>query len=184
MSDGDTFCDDRTSLFELDIEWLVAQGIASGCNQPVGSRFCPEAPVTRGQLAAFLHRALGDSVEPIGEPISFVDTGGSVFAGDVQWLSATGITRGCGADTFCPDDPVTRGQLAAFLVRALGYEDAGSGDLFIDDDHSVFGADIDRLATAGITGGCDPPTNDRFCPDEPVTRKQIAAFLHRAFGNS
>lgn len=183
-TDDNTFCDDRTSLFESDIEWMVAQGITSGCNPPVGSRFCPEGPVTRGQLAAFFHRALGDSVEVIGEPVGFADTVASVFAGDVQWMSATGITKGCGADTFCPDDPVTRGQLAAFFVRAMGYEDAGSGDLFIDDDHSVFEVDISRLATAGITRGCNPPANDRFCPDELVTREQMAAFLHRVLGDS
>jgi len=33
---------------------------------------------------------------------------------------------------------------------------------------------------AGITAGCDPPVNDRFCPDDVVTRGQMAAFLHRA----
>ncbi|MFP3915514.1 MAG: S-layer homology domain-containing protein, partial [Actinomycetota bacterium] len=85
-------------------------------------------------------------------------------------------------DRFCPDDPVTRGQMAAFLVRALGYSAAGAGNLFGDDNGSVFEADIDRLATAGVTRGCNPPQNDRFCPDDPVTRGQMAAFLNRAMG--
>jgi hypothetical protein len=44
----------------------------------------------------------------------------------------------------------------------------------------VFEADIERLAAAGITVGCNPPHNTRFCPDQPVTRQQMAAFLHRA----
>lgn len=59
--------------------------------------------------------------------------------------------------------------------------DDGGGNLFIDDD-SVFEADIDKLGTAGVTRGCNPPTNDRFCPNDSVTRGQMAAFLHRALG--
>jgi hypothetical protein len=70
--------------------------------------------------------------------------------------------------------------MAAFLVRAFGYTDAGSGDLFIDDDGLIFEADIDRLGTAGITKGCNPPANDRFCPGDVLNRAQMAAFLHRA----
>lgn len=99
-------------------------------------------------------------------------------------LSATGITRGCSATEFCPDRPVTRGQMAAFVVQALGLAEGGSCDLFADDDESVFEADIDRLAVAGVTSGCNPPANDRFCPSEAVTRAQMAAFLHRAVGDA
>ncbi len=116
---------------------------------------------------------------------TFVDDDGSVFEEDIEWLAASGVTRGCNPpvnDRFCPDDPVTRGQMAAFLTRALGYSDAGGGDLFVDDDDSVFEEDIDRLGTAGVTRGCNPPVNDRFCPDDPVTRGQMAAFLRRALG--
>ena len=72
--------------------------------------------------------------------------------------------------------------MAAFLVRALGYTDNGGGNLFIDDDGSTFENDIDRLATAGVTKGCNPPVNDKFCPNDFVTRGQMAAFLHRALG--
>jgi hypothetical protein len=86
------------------------------------------------------------------------------------------------AVVYCPGKAVTRGQIAAFLVRAMGYTDDGGGDLFNDDDDSVFRFDIDRLATAGVTLGCNPPTNDMFCPNSNVTRGQMAAFLHRALG--
>jgi hypothetical protein len=72
--------------------------------------------------------------------------------------------------------------MAAFLVRALAYTDDGGGDLFVDDDASIFETDIDKLATAGVTRGCNPPTNDEFCPTSNVTRGQMAAFLHRALG--
>ena len=40
--------------------------------------------------------------------------------------------------------------------------------------------DIDLLATAGVTRGCNPPANDRYCPDQVITRGQMAAFLRRA----
>jgi hypothetical protein len=78
--------------------------------------------------------------------------------------------------------PVTRRQMAAFLARALEYPDNGGGNLFVDDDDSIFEDQIDKLATAGVTRGCNPPVNDQFCPASNVTRGQMAAFLHRALG--
>ncbi len=172
-------------LFFADVEWMAWEGVTRGCNPPTNSLYCPDHSVTRGQMAAFLHRALGGVLTP-ADPVQFTDDNGSVFEADIEWLGATGITRGCNppANTlFCPDDPVTRGQMAAFLVRALALIDDGGGDLFIDDDGSVFEADIDQLGASGITRGCNPPANDRFCPDTPVTRGQMAAFLRRALGD-
>ncbi|HEX2152749.1 MAG TPA: hypothetical protein VHL52_02105 [Acidimicrobiia bacterium] len=67
--------------------------------------------------------------------------------------------------------------MAAFLTRALDLVPAQPE--FADTVGHVFQAEIGALATAGITRGCNPPTNDRFC-DEPVTRAQMASFLVRA----
>jgi parallel beta-helix repeat protein len=176
------FGDDDGSIFEFDIEWLAAAGITRGCNPPDNDRFCPGSFVTRGQMAAFLTRALG-LTDRLDNPFTDDDT--SIFQADIERLAAAGITRGCNPptnDRFCPDSKVTRGAMAAFLVRALGYTDDGGGNLFIDDDGSIFESDIDKLGTAGVTKGCNPPTNDRFCPDSAVTRGQMAAFLHRALG--
>ncbi|MCP3995498.1 MAG: hypothetical protein GY722_10595 [bacterium] len=107
-----------------------------------------------------------------------------VFVNDIVWLANEGITKGCNPpvnDTFCTNDYVTRGQMAAFLVRFLGLTDNGGGDLFEDDNGSIFEENIDRLATAGITKGCNPGEgNTNFCPSSYVTRGQMAAFLHRA----
>jgi len=64
----------------------------------------------------------------------------------------------------------------------MGYTDDGGGNLFVDDDGSMFESSIDRLGAAGVTAGCNPPVNDRFCPDDYVTRGQVAAFLIRALG--
>ncbi|MDJ0664437.1 MAG: M15 family metallopeptidase [Acidimicrobiia bacterium] len=177
---GNPFCDDDRSVFETEVEWMAGQGITSGCDMPTGERFCPNDPLTRGQLAAFLRRALGDSVPRTSEPQFFVDATDSIFVDDIAWLSATGITKGCAPHAFCPDEPVTRGQLAAFFSRAFRLSDGRGADLFVDDDDSIFADQIDALAHAGITRGCNPPENDRFCPSELVTRGQLAAFLHRA----
>jgi glyoxylase-like metal-dependent hydrolase (beta-lactamase superfamily II) len=130
-------------------------------------------------MAAFLVRGLA-LTDRLADPFS--DDDESIFEADIEKLAAAGITLGCNppANTmFCPEDNVTRGQMAAFLVRGMGYTETG-GDLFTDDDSSTFEADINRLATAGVTFGCNPPTNDRFCPDALVTRGQMAAFLTRA----
>ncbi|MEA3503429.1 MAG: S-layer homology domain-containing protein, partial [Actinomycetota bacterium] len=79
---------------------------------------------------------------------------------------------------YCPSATVTREQMASFLVRALDLP-AGSAE-FTDTAGSIHASDIERLAAAGITKGCNPPTNDRYCPKNPVTREQMASFLTRA----
>ena len=175
-----TFRDDDQSIHASAIEAIAQAGITKGCNPPVNDRFCPDRSVTRGQMAAFLVRGLGLS-ESLDNP--FTDDDGSIFEADIERLAAAGITKGCNppANTrFCPTAPVTRGQMAAFLVRALGYVDDGGGNLFSDDDGSTFEADIDRLGAAGVTKGCNPPTNDRYCPDRYVSRAEMATFLVRA----
>ncbi|MEA2000871.1 MAG: S-layer homology domain-containing protein [Actinomycetota bacterium] len=177
------FTDDDGSVFEPDITWLAESGITKGCNPPANTEYCPSDPVTRAQMAAFLVRALGYT--DAGDGNLFTDDDGSVFEDAIDKLGTAGVTRGCNPptnDLFCPNDNVTRAQMAAFLVRALGYTDAGDGNLFTDDDGSVFEDAIDKLGTAGITRGCNPPTNDLYCPDSVVTREQMAAFLHRALG--
>jgi hypothetical protein len=173
----------NSSVFGADIAWLASQGITAGCNPPANNRFCPRSAVTRGQMAAFLVRAMGYTNNGGGN--LFIDDNGSLFEGDIDRLATAGITNGCNPPTntrFCPDTELTREQMAAFLVRAMKYTNPGSGDLFIDDNSSIFEGDIDRLGTAGVTKGCNPPTNDRYCPSGNVTRAQMAAFLHRALG--
>ncbi len=174
--DGHTFIDDDDSIFEQDIEWLAAAGITSGCS---ATDYCPRDSVTRGQMAAFLHRALGQTLAATGSSADFVDDDNSIFEQDIEWLAAAGITSGCSVTKYCPSEPVTRGQMAAFLHRALGgiiASDPHTID-FTDDDDSIFEQDIEWLAGAGITSGCSAT---EYCPGNPVTRGQMAAFLHRA----
>lgn len=112
--------------------------------------------------------------------IPFDDSASSVFVSSISWLAGTGITKGCAPRLFCPDDDVTRGQMAAFLSRALKLPAPPKAIVFTDTRGDTFEADVSRLAHAGITLGCNPPSNDRFCPDDPVTRGQMAAFMVRA----
>lgn len=182
LEPGGTFRDDDGNTHEGSIESIAAAGITKGCNPPANDRYCPSGSVTRGQMAAFLVRALG--LGNTGTDF-FEDDAGSVFANDINRLAASGITRGCNPpanDRYCPDDVVTREQMAAFLVRGYGYSDDGGGDRFSDDDASAFQSDIERLATAGITLGCNPPDNTMYCPTRPVRRDEMASFLARAGG--
>lgn len=175
------FIDDESNTFEADINWLASQGLTKGCDPPMNMRYCPDEPVTRGELAVFLDRIF-DYTDNGGGDL-FVDDDGRFYESAADRIKTAGVTNGCNPpvdDRYCGDRPVTRGEFAALFVRAMGYTDAGGGDLFTDDDSSIFEDAIDRLATAGVTRGCNPPANDMFCPDDNMTRGQLAAFIRRA----
>lgn len=173
---GGTFWDDNGSVHEPGIEAIASEGITRGCNPPTNDRFCPDDGVTRGEMAAFLSRAFE---LPSAPSAGFIDTRGHTFERDVDRLAAAGITRGCGIERFCPDRVVTRDEMAAFLARA---RELGPGEPagFVDTDGNPFEHDIDRIAADGITVGCNPPDNDRYCPEDPVRRSEMATFLMRA----
>ena len=169
---GGTFFDDDGNTHEAYIEALAAAGITQGCD---GDLYCPARPITRGEMAAFLVRSFGF---PASDVDHFVDDDASIFEDDIDALAEAGVTTGCAVDRFCPNLPISRGQMAAFLVRALGLP-AGP-DSFVDDDGTTFEADINAVAQAAITIGCNPPANDHFCPSTAVKRDQMASFLGRA----
>jgi len=166
------FTDIADSQFKADIIWLYNSGITSGCSATL---FCPLASVTRGQMAAFLDRALH---LPATTTDYFTDDNGSMFEASINRLAAAGITSGCTATTFCPNALVARDQMASFLARAFALP-ATTTDYFTDDEGDIHEVNINRLAASGITSGCTPTT---YCPNLDVTRGQMAAFLHRAFG--
>ncbi len=71
--------------------------------------------------------------------------------------------------------------MAAFLVRAFNYTNPGVVDYFNDDNNSVFEAAINKLRTAGVTQGCNPPANNHYCPNEqrhPRTNGLIPQTSH------
>ncbi len=172
------FRDTGATVHETNIEKLAFAEITKGCNPPRNDLFCPDQSVTRGQMAAFLVRALD---LPSTTTDHFSDDDGSVFEANINALAESGITKGCGGDNFCPNRSVTRGEMAAFLDRALDLP-ATTPDWFDDDDGSIFESAIDRLAASGVTAGCNPPENTNFCPHANVTRAQMASFLSRALG--
>ena len=104
------------------------------------------------------------------------DWSGTRFADDIAWMYANGFTTGCAPDLYCPQDPVTRAQMASFLARAFGLPGA-SEDFFTDDEGNPHEGAINRLAEADITTGC---ASKRYCPTGLVTRGQMATFLSRA----
>lgn len=65
------------------------------------------------------------------------------------------------------------------LVALVPAAVMAAGGRFTDDDDSIFEDHIEWLADAGVTAGCNPPTNDLFCPTDNVTRGQMAAFMRR-----
>lgn len=168
------FTDICGSPYRADIEWLAAQGLTSGCDS-IKKLYCPDADLTRGQMADFLARALQ---LPAG-PDQFSDDDGSPFEASINAIAAAGITSGCSADgtQFCPDASLTRGEMAAFLTKAFNLPPGD--DVFVDDDASPYQDAINSIAAAGITSGCDA-AKQLFCPDMKVTRAHMATFLHRA----
>lgn len=170
------FLDANGHNFEAAIDWLQAEDIARGCNPPLNTRFCPDANVTRGQMAVFLARALN---LPATSTDHFRDDQGTFYEDAVNRLFEAGITEGCGPGRYCGDAQIRREQMAAFLARSQGLQPTPR-DFFRDDGASIFEQSINRVAAAGITLGCNPPTNDRYCPTELVTRGQMAAFIRRA----
>ncbi len=126
--------------------------------------------------------ALAGQTVDVTTAIDFVDDDSSIFEDDIERLYSSGITKGCNPplnDRYCPEGTLTRGQLAAMLARGFDLP-ATSEDFFTDDEDSVFESDINRVAAARITLGCNPPTNDNFCPDVATTRGEVAAMFDRA----
>jgi glucose/arabinose dehydrogenase len=108
----------------------------------------------------------------------FSDIATSTFIDDIHWLFYEGITGGCGSGKFCPKSPVTRVQMAQFLVRAFDYP-LTTTDYFDDDDGIGGESSINALAQAGIASGCGTRL---YCPTQSVKRVHMAIFLDRALG--
>ena len=164
---------------------LSSSGVTSGCSQnpPL---YCPKDVTTRAQMAKFLLKAKwGAGYTPpacTSPPFDDVPCW-RWFAPWVAELANEGITQGCHGNDYCPFDAVTRAQMAVFLLRALegaGYQPPPCTSPPFDDVPcgKWFSPWVAELARRHITTGCH---GHDFCPREPVTRAQMAAFLDRAF---
>ncbi len=164
------FTDLGNSIFIDQIEWLVEQDITGGC---AANRFCPQAPVSRAQMATFLNRAFDFAAAPADY---FLDDNSSIHESAINRARFASVTGGCYTLRYCPSASVTRAQMASFLARVLNLP-AAQADHFTDDEGNMHEDAINRLADAGVGSGC---AAGRFCPDRQVSREQMAAFLHRA----
>jgi hypothetical protein len=109
----DFFSDDRASPFQDSINRVAQAGITTGCT---ATTYCPAREVTREQMASFLVRAFR---LPATSRDYFTDDGRSIHQADINRLAASGITKGCSTTRYCPSSPVSRGELMAFLHRAM-----------------------------------------------------------------
>jgi hypothetical protein len=178
---GDSFTDvPRASPFYPFVETLLHRGVTSGCS---ATGYCPGNPTTREQMAVFLIRARGEFDPPQPATQRFGDVPpASPFYRFIDRMAVLGITSGCGGGSYCPTSPVTREQMAAFIIRALGEFDPPlpPTQRFADvPPTSPFYRFIDRMAVLGITSGCG---GGNYCPTDPVTREQMSVFLTTAFG--
>ena len=166
------------------IERLYTAGITGGCTtSPL--MYCPEEEVTRAQMAVFLEKGIhGAGFIPPDMPPTFADTVGHWAEDWIEALKNDGITSGCATGLYCPDSAVTRAQMAVFLLKAkygssytphVVGASTGFGDVAADYWAAAW---IKQLAAESITGGCG---GGLYCPDNPVTRAQMAVFLVRTF---
>ena len=108
---GDYYTDDAASEYQADINRLAEAGLTIGCGE---TTFCPDAFATRAELASFVGRALS---LPAASQDYFSDDDGHIHEGDINRLAEAGVTDGCGPDSYCPNDTVTREEpeLAAIV---------------------------------------------------------------------
>jgi len=171
--------------FHDDVDIIARNGVTVGCGN---GNYCPNDANTRAQMAVFLLKAkLGaDYVPPPATGAIFTDVQPGDFAADwIEDLYNRGITGGCTLTTYCPNAPVTRAEMAVFLLKTLlgsAYVPPSPVGIFADvplDEFAV--AWIEDIYNRGITAGCN--TNPlRYCPDDSNTRAQMAAFLTLTFG--
>jgi hypothetical protein len=170
------------------IEILFETGITNGCSP---TSYCPEADVTRAQMAKFLelsmHYPAAFTPPAVGASTGFADVPVAHWAAAwIKQLFADGVTNGCGTSPliYCPENAVTRAQMAVFLLRAehgAYYTPPVALGIFADVPSSNWAAAwIEQLYAEGITTGCSlAPLS--YCPAAPVTRAEMAVFLVRTF---
>ena len=174
---GTGFIDvDMGAYYAQPVLWAVEEGITTGLDT---THFGPDSTCTRGQIVTFLWRANG-SPEPKSSNNPFYDvTSNDYFYKAVLWAVENGITSGMSANSFAPNEPCTRGQVATFLWRAKNKPASGGSNIFADVASGAYYYDAVLWAVKNnITQGMG---DGKFAPDAPCTRGQIVTFLFRAY---
>jgi hypothetical protein len=160
---------------------LVSNAITAGVG---GGLYGVNLPTLREQMAVFLLKARhGLCYTPPPCSGLFADvTCPSLYANWIEQLFAEGITGGCGGNNYCPQNPVSREQMAVFLLKAehgSGYQPPACSGVFADVTcPSLFANWIEQLFAEAITGGCG---NNNYCPANPNTRGEMAVFIVKTF---
>jgi hypothetical protein len=195
---GDVSNDTSTNPFYPKIETILHNGVTGGCAAGPPALFCPGNNVLRQEMAPFLLKGFlgGDYAPPdctgIFQDVPCPATPDFPYSNFIEDLSTRGITGGCATGPpalYCPGDPVTRAQMAPFLLKTLlggTYAPPDCTGLFTDVPCPVtpefpYSNFIEDLSTRGITAGCQVGPPALYCPDSPVTREQMAAFLTLTF---
>ncbi|MEY2437243.1 MAG: hypothetical protein QOF97_2079 [Acidimicrobiaceae bacterium] len=159
--------------------WAIAHGVAA-------NQYAPGGTVTRAQMASFIARMIDTTGGTLPAATDrFPDDNGNPHEANINRLAAAGIVTGRSDGTYGPDQPVTRAQMATFLVRAYGFTSgaalpAGLGpDAFPDVSGSPHEANINAAAQAGFLAG---RADGSYGPDLSVQRDQMASFLARVLG--
>ena len=183
LAPGGTFVDDNGNPHEPNIEAIAAAGITRGCNPPTNDRYCPDASVTRAEMAALLLRGIGQEASLPPYQGYFSDApAGQWYTGYVERLYQLGISTGYQDGTYAPGANVSRAEMAALVLRAIGEHQNLPGylALFVDvPGDAWYRPFVERMFQLGITSGC--ATNPlQYCPLGAVRRDEMASFLARA----
>jgi hypothetical protein len=183
---GESFTDvPKTSGYYRFVETLLHRGVTGGCS---ATSYCPANAVTREQMSVFtLAGKEGAAYLPRGcrtwIPVFGDVPANSPFCPWIWELARRGVVSGCGGGNYCPTDAVTREQMSVFLLHTLDpalNPPACTVPVFNDvPASSPFCRWIQELARRGITGGCG---GGNYCPTDPITREQMAAFISVTFG--
>lgn len=158
------------------IQYVYDNGLMTGVSD---TAFAPEATTTRAMIVSMLARM--ENVTSAADA-GFADvTASDWYATAVNWAAANGIVNGISDDTFAPNDPITREQLAAMLMNYAqwkGQDTSARADLSdYTDQPSTWAEDVVSWAVAeGLLAGV---TDDQLQPQGQATRAQVAAILER-----
>jgi hypothetical protein len=181
-----TFADVPASYWSWRfVEALQARGIRTSCATSP-ARYCPEDVITRGSMALFLLGAQegGGYIPPACATPAFSDVPCShPLAPWINELARRGVTAGCGGGRYCPDNPVTRAEMAVFLLATRGVPGWAPTACLVAPFSDVpcsspFAPWVRQLVVEGVTAGCGPGV---YCPTSVITRGQMAVFVTVAF---
>ncbi len=169
---GESFADvPVTNPFYAFVENLFHNEVTGGC---AGGGYCPGNIVTRAQMAVFLMKSRWGAgfIPAPATGTAFPDVSAdNPFAPWIEELVREGITAGCGAGLYCPNNPVTRQQMAVFLLKTKNGADyiPPNGIGLFDDVEPCPGIVcnfIEELYNQNVTGGCNPSPLS-YCPGNP-----------------